>query len=243
MHQLLPTYDDSVDLAEAYAYPPGRNWLRANMAASADGAATDPGGLSGGLSGPADREVFGVLRGLADAVLVGARTVRAEGYGPAKERPELAERRAKAGQLPAPVIAIVTGSLALDFTSDLFTATTIRPKVITAKSAPADRLVAAGEVADVIVAGDVRVDIRAAVEELSVRGLQRLLCEGGPHLLAQIATAGRLDELCLTLSPHLVAGDAQRILNGPRLSHAVPLRLARLLTAQDFLFASYERTG
>jgi riboflavin biosynthesis pyrimidine reductase len=241
MRQLLPTYAESLDLAEAYAYPPGRTWVRANMIASADGAATDPSGLSGGLSGPADRELFGVLRALADVVLVGGNTVRAEGYGPAKERPEFAERRANAGQPPAPVIAVLSGSLDLDFSTDLFAATKVRPILITTRQAPADRLEKAAQVADVITAGDARVDIRAALDALHARDLHRLLTEGGPRLLAQIAAVERLDELCLAISPQLVAGDAQRILNGPRLPHRMTLGLTRLLEDGGFLFAAYER--
>jgi riboflavin biosynthesis pyrimidine reductase len=243
MRQLLPTYAESPDLAEAYAYPPGRPWLRANMVASVDGAATDPSGLSGALSGPADRELFGVLRGLSDVVLVGASTVRAEGYGPARERPEFAERRAKAGQTPTPTIAILTGSLDLDFTSDLFATTSVRPIVITTRQARPDRLDSVATVADVIIAGNTRVDIRAAVDALYRRGVHRLLCEGGPHLLAEIAAVDRLDELCLAISPQLVAGDAQRILNGPRLPHRVSLELTLLLEDDGFLFAAYERTS
>ncbi len=70
------------DLAALYAYPgaaqaPGRPWVRANMISSADGAA-EVDGLSGGLSGAPDRTVFGLLRALADVILVGAGTVRAE---------------------------------------------------------------------------------------------------------------------------------------------------------------------
>ncbi len=74
-------------------------WLRANMVASADGAASLD-GRSGGLSGPADRMVFTVLRSLADLILVGAGTARAERYRPGAGGRALG-RAAGAGRAPA----------------------------------------------------------------------------------------------------------------------------------------------
>jgi riboflavin-specific deaminase-like protein len=242
MRRLLPSYADAVHLDDAYAYPAGRPWLRANMVASADGAAT-AGGRSGGLSGEADRQVFSVLRGLADVVLVGAATVRREEYGPPKAKPQYAERRAAAGQAPAPVIAIVSGSLDLDFTSKLFAAATTTPIVITAAAAPPGRMAAAGAVADVVVAGDERVDLSAAADALAGRGYRRMLTEGGPHLLSQLVAAGLVDELCLTIAPLMVGGDvALRIVAGAQLDPPMPLHLAHLLEDANFLFARYLTT-
>ncbi len=81
-------------LAEIYAYPDG-TWVRANFISSADGAVSLD-GRSGGLSGKADRLLFHVLRALADIILVGAGTVRAEHYGLARlDWPQL---RAGAGR-------------------------------------------------------------------------------------------------------------------------------------------------
>lgn len=209
------------------------------MVASADGAATFA-GRSGGLSSATDKRIFALLRGLADVILAGAGTVRVEGYGPAEPRPEWQEMRAAAGQPPAPPIAVVSRRLDLDLAGPLFApgAGTI---VITTAAAPPRRRRAAAENADVIVAGSERVDIGAAIDALAGRGLGRILCEGGPQLLAQIVAAGLLDELCLTVSPLLTAGDAPRILNGGALPAATGLRLAHLLEDDDFLFLRYIR--
>ncbi len=65
-----------------------------------------------------------------------------------------------------------------------------------------------------IVAGEDDVHLPAALEHLSARGLRRVLCEGGPQLLAHVARAGLLDELCMTLTPMLVGGYATHILDG-----------------------------
>ena len=158
MRQLLPT--DAPDLADAdllaaYAYPSmsdGGWWLRANMVSTADGAAT-VGGVARGISGAADRRLFHLLRGLADAVVVGARTVRVEGYGPGRAREEYAAARRAAGQAPAPVIAVVSNSLHLDFGSRLFTEAVTPTIVITSEVAPADRLATARSVAEGVAAG------------------------------------------------------------------------------------------
>jgi riboflavin biosynthesis pyrimidine reductase len=113
--------------------------------------------------------------------------------------------------------------------------------VITAAGAPPERRRAAAEVCELIVTGDQSVDLPAALAELARRGCTRALCEGGPKLLAQITAAGLLDELCLTLSPLLTAGDPARILNGPALPKTEHLHLGHILTEDDFLFLRYSR--
>ncbi|MFC1420873.1 pyrimidine reductase family protein [Streptacidiphilus cavernicola] len=250
MRRLLPTAPDVTDLtsleglAEAYAYPDsvaeGRPWLRANMVSSLDGAARLD-GLSEGLSSEADKRIFGVLRALADVVLVGAQTVRAEGYRPARARAEFAAARAARGQAPAAAIAVVTGRLDLDLDAPLFTEPLVPTLVITSASAPADAVKAAGRVADVVVAGDERVDPAAMVAALAGHGWTRLLTEGGPRLLGQLTAAGVLDELCLSLAPLLASGDAPRISNGPA-GQAERMELVSLLEEKGFLFARYARS-
>ncbi|MFI0349248.1 pyrimidine reductase family protein [Actinomadura sp. 9N407] len=244
MRRLSPD-SDPVDLAEAYAYPDtaGSPWVRANMVASADGAATWE-GRSGGLGGEADRRLFSLLRGLADAVVVGAGTVRAESYGPA--RPDPGWEGLRAGRPATPALAIVSRTLDLDFGAPVFTeagpgAATL---VLTTETADPGRLRAAREHAEVITAGRDGLDFRAAFARLAELGRPRLLCEGGPLVLAQVAAAGILDELCLTVSPVLASGSAPRVLDGPSLPPPSRLRLAHVLEDADgegFLFLRYVR--
>lgn len=204
-------------LARLYAYPAAGTgaapWIRANMIASADGAASR-GGRSGGLSGEADRLVFSVLRSLADVILVGAGTARAERYQPVREREVWAALRA--GQAPLPPIAVITGSLALDPDSPLLAGTAgPRTIVLTTEAAPAARRAAAARHAEVIVTGPDVVSPAAAVGSLAALGYRRVLVEGGPSLLSQIVAADLLDDLCLTFSPTLEGGSAGRILAPP----------------------------
>ncbi|MEV7022071.1 pyrimidine reductase family protein [Kitasatospora sp. NPDC093558] len=251
MHLLIspltePVADPSSleSLAALYAYPDqvnrGRPWLRANMVAGLDGGAKLD-GLSEGLSGDADKRIFGVLRALSDVVLVGAETVRAEGYRPARARAEFAAARAAAGQAPAPAIAIVSRSLTLDLDAPLFTEPLVRTVVITTADAPAERRRAVAEVADLILAGEGSVDLRAGVSALVERGWTRLLTEGGPRLLGQLAAADLLDELCLSLAPLITGGDAPRIIHDAGMPDARRMRLVSLIEQKGFLFTRYLR--
>jgi riboflavin biosynthesis pyrimidine reductase len=243
VRQLLPPGRDvqPPDLAALYAYPAGldRAWVRANMIESADGAAAVD-GLSGGLSGPGDRAVFGVLRALADVILVGAGTAREEKYQAARVRPEWA--RLRAGRPAAPPIAVLSGRLGLDLAGPLLTgpAPDARTIVITSAAADPDLRTAVAAHADVIVAGEQQVDLAAAVGELAQRGHRRILAEGGPRLLGQLAAAGLLDELCVTVSPVLAGGPAGRILHGaPGEVSPAGLDLAHVLADGSFLFCRY----
>ena len=205
-------------LAGLYAYPAGealdRPWLRANMVVSVDGAASLV-GRSGGLSGPADRLLFSVLRSLADVILVGAATARAERYRPAAARAIWSVLRD--GRAPTPPIAVVTRELSLDPDSPLIALAPggSRTIVLTTAAAPDRRRAAVARHADVVVAGQDSLTPAAVIGVLAERGYRRVLTEGGPNLLGQFAAAGLLDDLCLTISPLLEGGWADRIVTVP----------------------------
>lgn len=233
------------ELARLYgngaATAPAARRLRANMVASTDGAASLD-GRSGGLSGPGDRMVFTVLRSLADIILVGAGTARAERYRPAQAAGLWTGLRAP--EAPPPAIAVVTASLHLDPEGALLTeaAANAQTIVITTAAAPAERKRAIARHARLIEAGDQDVDLGAAAAELGRLGYSRILCEGGPTLLGQLAAAGLVDELCLTTSPVLAAGQAGRIASSPPGGTAITgLSLASVLADDSFLFSRYQR--
>jgi riboflavin biosynthesis pyrimidine reductase len=228
---------DDIELANVYAFPRDGRWLRANMVASLDGAASYDGKVSP-LGGEADQQVLSLLRGLSDVVIVGANTVRVEGYGPMP--PDESWREIRQGRPPAPPLAIVSARLDLDFDAPVFADAYVRPILITCESAPVERRREAEQRADVIVCGGLVADIGEALDALANRGLNRQLSEGGPRLLAEIARAGRLDELCLTLSPRIVAGNEPRVTNGP-LVEDVSMRLERVFEEDGFLFTRYVR--
>lgn len=226
-------------LGEIYAYPAGQ-WVRANMVASVDGAISLD-GRSAGLSGPADRLVFSVLRSLSDVVLVGAGTARTEGYRQAQ--PDELWQPLRAGRPPAPPVAVVTRRLDLDLAGPLFrseAAGTARTIVLTTELVPDHRLTAAARVADVIVAGADGVTAGAAVGALAGRGHRAILVEGGPTLLGQLAAGRLLDELCLTISPVLEGGvSVPRITSRHGQARADQMRLAALIEDDGFLLSRY----
>jgi 5-amino-6-(5-phosphoribosylamino)uracil reductase len=243
VRRLLPSPADRVALIDAYPPLPargGRPSVRVNMIASVDGA-TAVEGASGGLGGPADRAVFLHLRSLADLVLVGAGTVRAEGYGPPHLPSELQAARRERGQEPLPRLAVVSRSCLLDWDAPVFRDPGPRPIVVTTEEAPAGRRAAASAVADLLTAGREDVDLAAALSALGAGGADAVVAEGGPHLNGSLAGAGLVDELCLTIAPRLVGGDSTRIVAGPALPGGAPLEPAFLGEWDGFLFLRCRR--
>jgi riboflavin biosynthesis pyrimidine reductase len=244
VRRLLPTpgRDDlsQEDLDAAYAHPvppAGSAHVRANFVASADGAA-EVDGRSQALGGPGDRQIFHTLRWLADVVLVGAGTARAENYGPAVVPPPRQEARAAAGLAPVPPIAVISGSLSFDPAARLFAAE-VRPLLLTCVSAPAERVAAMREVAEVVVCGDEYVELDQVLGALAARGLPRVLTEGGPTLHAGLAAAGLLDELCLTVAPVLAGPEHLGVMAGGAWPKARPMELAHALEEDGSLFLRY----
>lgn len=222
------------DLFALYAYPAGlaHPWVRVNFVSSLDGAVS-LGGKSAGLGSAADVAVFSALRQLADVVLVGAGTVRAEDYRGA--------RKPTIGKDTPPPIAVVTASADLDPEARLFTDTQVPPIVLTTGDAPVERrkaLRAAG--ADLVELGSLAP--AALLAELDRRGLRRVLCEGGPMLHGELIAADAVDELCLTLSPLLVAGETGRIARSVAGPSAHGMTLASVLEEDSSLLLRYTRT-
>jgi len=230
-------------LALAYAYPPlsgEQTWVRANFISTLDGAVTGDDGRSGSINTRADREVFSLLRALSDVVLVGAGTARTEGY-----------RRATVGtrwkglrqDRPAhPTVAVVSRSG--DVPKGLSEARQDSGDVllVTCARAGTDATDLARRTLGedgVIVAGEASVDLAAAVSLLAVRGLPRILCEGGPHLMGDLAASGCLDELCLTIAPTLIGGDHPRITTGATVAANLQPRL--LIESEGTILGRWSR--
>lgn len=226
----VPSPGGDEDVARRYAWPhtPSRPWVRAVMVSSLDGA-VEAGGRSAGVATAADRRVFVRLRRSADVVLVGAGTVRAEDYRGVRTRDDAAP----------PPVAVVTASAALDPSARLFTDTRTPPIVLTTAAAPRSRrnaLAAAG--GDVVVLGDL--GAASLLGELDRRGLRRVVCEGGPRLLGALFDDDAVDELCLTLTPVVVAGPAGRIaVSDEPVSR--PMELAGVLEEDGTLLLRYVR--
>ncbi|PRY30959.1 pyrimidine reductase family protein [Umezawaea tangerina] len=231
------------ELERVYDYPPAldRPWVQVNFVSSVDGAVSVD-GKSGALGNAADKKVFALGRDLADVVLVGAGTAEAEGYRGIRAGEVRAERRARLGLAPVPPIAVVTARASVPPTSPLLTDTSVPPIVLTTSSAQAERrnaLVEAG--ADVVVVGEDEVDLVAALRELERRGLRRVDCEGGPTLFGALIAADLVDELCVTVAPALVGGDAGRIAHGATPEVPRGMELTSVLHSESALLLRYQR--
>lgn len=200
---------------ELYRPDPGRPLLRVNMVASVDGAAADASGRTTGLGGAGDWEVFRTLRAQADAVLVGAGTARAEGYGPARLRPDLAaRRREELGRAAPPAMVLVSRSLELDPDSPIFADARVPTVVLTCAAADPGRRAALERAGRVLIAGEEAVDPADGVAQVQ-RALGPLIAgEGGPSLNAALLRAGVVDELCVTVAPQLAGAPAAPRLAG-----------------------------
>ena len=238
VHLLAPETEPLADPLQPYVDvdrtpPPGSCWVLSNMVAGLDGTAAISGKV-GALSTPRDAELFRRLRSVADVVLVGAETVRRERYGPIRLDDGLRAARRQRGQ-GEPRFAIVSASLDLDVDLPLFAAGP--PLILTCSRSDPARL--AG-IAEIVVVGDERVDLAAAVAELAQRSLTVVLCEGGPTLLGGLIALDLLDEYCLTLTP-VIGGDPLPAVNTAGLAELRHFRLAHVAEEDDTLFLRYLR--
>lgn len=220
LQQLADLTDD--ELATAYAAP-AAPWLRLNFVATLDGAAQGADGLSKSINNAADKRVFDALRDLADVVVVGAGTVRAEAYRP-NPKPMVVVTRS--GGVP---LSLLEGDTS---------------RVLLATGAQAPSLDESRELLGedrVLVLGEEGPDLAALRSALVERGYADILCEGGPHLARDLLAAGLVDELCCTLVPRLVAGEHLRITAG--LPVDVPLGLLGLLEEDGTLLTRWRVGG
>ena len=234
---------DPMDLYPALARPKpaGRPWLMVNMIASADGASAVA-GTSGALGNPADEAVFSAVRASADWIVAAAGTVRAERYG--LPRPGAASRRARlaAGRAERPRLAVVTASLDLDLSLPLFADR--RPGedpavILTGSVAAPEAVERLAAVSEVVRLPSPRPPPDQILAELDRRSAGVVLSEGGPSFNGQLADAGVIDELCLSVAPLVAGGASTRIVHGSMRSLPLRMRVDHLLEASDTLFIRY----
>ncbi len=187
------------------------------MVSSLDGSTVVGGAAEGNsrlLSDPTDQQVLLTLRSLADVILVGAATVRRDGYGAPKST----------GQK----IAVVSRTAQFDFDLPLWKsgrALLLLPEDTVDVPVPSIR------------AGRGDIDLAAAIAQLEANFVQ---AEGGPSINGLLSAADLIDELNLTLSPQVVGGDGPRLTtHAPPVAHR--MQLAHVLEHDGFLFTRYIR--
>ena len=205
----------------------GRPWIMSNFVTSIDGAAVIEGG-STALNDEDDKAMFMAMRSMADFVVVGSGTVKAEDYNP---------MRSYHGR-PAPHLVIVTGRLSVDPEAKVFSDPENRVTVLTESDPDPEKAAALGEVADVI-----------PIRDLSATGIAHylrmagtVLVEGGPSLMGQFVAAGLIDEMAWTVAPLAAAGDSPRMAHGAAADPPVEMKLDRILHGDRSLFLRYIRS-
>lgn len=217
-----PREIEEADLAALYPWPVG-SWVRAMMLQTLDGSPIGPDGRSRSISSPADMQVFRQTRRGAEAVLIGAQTMRIERY-----KPFTADAR----------LCVVSASLDLPWDEPVWSTSTQRPIVLTGVQADAAALAGAREHAELVVLPTTSGS--AIIDALTSRGLRRITCEGGPQLLADLVRGGLVDELDLAIAPLMTGGG--QIGTGAAAAPA-SFRLAHLLEQDGYLFTRYVRDG
>ena len=217
------------DLDLGVLAPPDRPYVVLNMVASADGKAT-LGGKTKGLGNEADRELFHELRARADAVMVGAGTLREERYGRIVRDPERRERRVRAGHAADPLAVLVSSRLALP--ADLPLLAVAEQPVVAITDSDGDLEGAAAPVEYLRGVG-----LPEALRRLRTdHGARSVLCEGGPTLNAELLRDGLVDELFLCCAPKLLGGSGLTIVAGEALPEAVELEPVWVLESGGHLF-------
>lgn len=214
-----PREVDEADLAALYPWPelpPDGRWIRAMMLQTLDGSTVGADGRSKSISTPADMQVFRQTRRGADAVLIGAQTMRAERYKPLQGSPRL---------------VIVSRSLDLPWEEPVWRESAHLPLIITGAGVTGTALERARECAEVEVLATTTAE--SIIEVMERHGLHRITCEGGPHLLSELVRANLVDELDVAIAP-IMAGGGQIRTGEARLP--VHFALAHVLEADGYLF-------
>ena len=209
----------AVDVASEVPGPPpaARPFVLLNMIATADGRATIA-GRTAPIANRADYELFHALRDRVDAVMVGAETVRVEGYGPL-----------------AQLAVVVSRSVELPVDRGLLAAEGNRVAIVT--PSPDRELPPCAASVSYLREADLAVALQRLRDEHGVRSID---CEGGPGLNATLVPAGLVDELHLVIAPKLAGGrDPLTILTGGPLDPPRELGLLSLHESGGYLFARY----
>lgn len=219
----------------------GRSHVIVNMAISVDGRINSRRREHFALGGEHDRRLMDELRTRADAVLIGAGTVRHDGHPMRIRYADLRARRVAAKKPPHPVNIVLSRDLDLPL-SPFFKDDDVGRIVFTTRRAPAARVRRFERVAEVVVLPGAHPSPARVVEALRQRGLRRLILEGGGEVHFAFAKAGLVDEWYVTVTPRLIGGkNAPSFLDGDGFlkSNHVALRLVSQRRVGDEIYLRY----
>jgi riboflavin-specific deaminase-like protein len=233
----IPAEEATAGMRLGELAPPDRPYLVLNMVSTLDGRiAID--GRSGPIGDEADKELFFGLRTQADAVMVGAGTIRTERYGRIVRKPERRERRVAEGLAADPLAIVVSARLRLPQDLPLLQDESSTVAILTASEetlpdTPARVHYLRGP-------AGIELELRPLLERLrSELGVRSILCEGGPSLNESLIREGLVDELFLSIAPKLAGGPPLTLLTGGPLPEPLRAELVWLLEHEGHLFGRY----
>jgi riboflavin biosynthesis pyrimidine reductase len=213
---------------------PSPPYLACNFVSTLDGRAT-VGGSTEKLGFPTDGRVLMRLRTFADAVIIGAGTMRVERYDRMLPVARLREYREQIGLPADPLTVIVTETMDLPWDAGLFTDGHGDVLLATPSSASPPSTATSVEV----LRYPGRVDLPSLLSDLALeRGVRSAVCEGGPTVLGGLVEAGLVDDLFLTINP-VLAGEGERGLMRGSLRSPVAAELSWALEAEGELFTRW----
>lgn len=221
-----------------------RPFVYINMAMTADGKITSAGREYPRFTSDLDRRTMDRLRAEADAVVVGAGTLRADDPPLHVRDAEMRAYRDSLGKPAPPLRVVVTASGSIERSRRFFSDEEGGQRIVaTVEGLDAARLAELKARAEVWQLGREEVDLALLLDRLGGRGVRRLLLEGGGDLNWRFVRGGLVDELYLTIAPVLLGGrEAPTLLEGCGfpMKEQRRLRLLELRREGDEIYCRYE---
>jgi 2,5-diamino-6-(ribosylamino)-4(3H)-pyrimidinone 5'-phosphate reductase len=221
---------------------PRKPHVGVNMAMSADGKVSTYRRETFSLGSPRDRRLMDILRARADAVVIGARTLKLDGWAIRVRDRAIRKRRVEHGGRPHPLNVVVSTDANLPLKSEFFTHAETDKLVITTRRAPERRIRRLRKIAEVTVLPANRIGASDVLDVLAKRGARRVLVEGGGTLNFSFFRDGLVDEIYITVTPRILGGagaptpvDGKGFLKDTQ----IQLRLATVRRRGDEVFLKY----
>lgn len=218
-----------------------RPHVSVNMAISLDGKISTRTREQITLGTRHDRHLMDVLRARADAVIVGAGTVRHDGFPVLVRDDDVRRRRSGRGRPPHPINVVLSRALDLPMSRPIFTRDDVQRIIYTTRAAPAAKVRRFERIAEVVILATKSIPPRAVLRDMRSRGMKRVLMEGGGELHFAFAKQRVVDEIYVTITPRLIGGNAPSLLDGRgflKKDH-IKLKLVSSRRVDDELFLRY----
>jgi 2,5-diamino-6-(ribosylamino)-4(3H)-pyrimidinone 5'-phosphate reductase len=221
-----------------------RPFVYINMATTVDGKITSAAREYPRFASERDRRNMDILRARADAILVGAGTIRADNPSLLVRDDGMRQYRRSLGKPRGPMKVLVTAGAAVGTDCRFFNEEDGGARLVaTTEEAPAKNIAAFEGKAEVLRIGSGAVDLPALLAELKRRGVHKLLAEGGGEMNWQLIHEDLVDEIFITVAPSLLGGrDAPTAVEGDGLTmeRQIRMRLLEMRREEDEIFCRYE---